>query len=196
MTVRQQIVKFFYPLLMYLNKLSAKNAGHMRNTLSLAPPVSFYSLEAEQNNGRKIYFSEWKGKKVLLVNTASACGYTPQYAELQSLYDQFRDKLIILGFPSNDFGAQEKGSDEAIAAFCTSNYGINFPLAKKSMVVKGAGQNKVFEWLTNKDQNGWNDRAPEWNFSKYLVDEKGALIHCFKPGISPLAGEVMDLLKQ
>jgi glutathione peroxidase len=177
---------------MTAGKWFGRRANRSTGPLSLFTPVSFYSLDLQTNQGKTIPFTAFKGKKVLLVNTASACGYTAQYAELQMLADQYRDKLIVLGFPSNDFGEQEKGSDEEIARFCNKHYGISFPLSLKSKVLKGKDQNKVFEWLTNKAENGWNDREPGWNFSKYLVSEKGILIHFFDPGISPLDPSVIQ----
>lgn len=128
---------------------------------------------------------------MLLVNTASDCGYTPQYTELQKLYEDTKEAVEIIAFPANDFKEQEKGNDEEIAAFCTVNYGLSFPVAKKSSVVKGAAQNPVFRWLTDKSLNGWNDQPPSWNFSKYLVDEDGVLTHCFAPQISPLSEAVV-----
>ena len=127
----------------------------------------------------------------MIVNTASNCGYTNQYAELQKLYEHSREDLTIIAFPANDFKEQEKGSNEEIAQFCKINYGVSFPLAKKSSVVKGANQNKVFEWLTHKELNGWNDKQPSWNFSKYLIDEEGNLTHYFDPAVSPLSEQVV-----
>jgi len=194
MNLRQRILKIFYPLLMRAGKISGKRTATHGNSSPIEPPVSFYSLAMVANDGSRIPFSAFRGKKVMLVNTASECGYTAQYAELQMLYEQFPDRLVILGFPSNDFGEQEKGNDEEIANFCKSNYGVSFPLAKKSSVVKGAVQDNVFEWLTNKQENGWNEQAPVWNFYKYLVDEHGLLIYFFEPSISPLSGEVIDLI--
>jgi len=132
---------------------------------------------------------------VLIVNTASNCGYTNQYQELQKLYDQYKEKLIVLAFPSNDFKEQEKGNDEEIAAFCQVNFGVSFPLAKKTVVVKAPDQNKVYEWLTRKELNGWNDQQPTWNFSKYLIDEKGQLSHYFDPAVSPLSEDVVQAIK-
>ena len=121
----------------------------------------------------------------MIVNTASECGYTAQYAELQQLYTKYADQLTIIGFPSNDFKEQEKGTDDEIAAFCKVNFGVTFPLAKKSSVLKGLGQNEVFQWLTMKEMNGWNEQQPTWNFSKYLIDEKGRLTHYFDPSVVP-----------
>jgi glutathione peroxidase len=126
----------------------------------------------------------------LLVNTASNCGYTNQYNDLQKLYLQFNNQLEIIAFPANDFNEQEKGSDSDIARFCKVNFGVTFPLAKKTVVVKSSNQNNIFRWLTSKARNGWNDKAPSWNFSKYLIDEQGTLTHYFDPSISPLSEEV------
>lgn len=160
------------------------------------PAVSFYNLAAALNSSARLSFEELKGKKVLIVNTASNCGYTNQYAELQKLYEQHKEQLIVIAFPANDFKEQEKGSDEEIASFCKLNYGVAFPLAKKSTVIKSPGQNEVFQWLTDKSKNGWNDTEPSWNFSKYLVNEEGILTHYFDPSISPLSSEVTDAIKQ
>lgn len=137
-----------------------------------------------------------QGKKILLVNTASNCGYTGQYSELQQLSEQYADKLAVIGFPANDFKEQEKDGDDAIAQFCQVNFGVQFPLARKSSVVKGLQQNAVFAWLSNKQQNGWNDQAPSWNFSKYLIDESGTLTHYFGPAVSPLSKEVTNALEK
>ncbi len=163
---------------------------------SSSAPISFYSLQAVANNGAAIFFDQFKGRKVLVVNTASDCGYTPQYDDLQKLYDQYKNKLVIIGFPANDFGEQEKGNDDEIAHFCKVNYGVSFLLAKKSTVIKKAGQNKVFEWLSNKNENGWNDQQPTWNFSKYLINENGELTHYFEPSVSPLSNEVIDAINR
>jgi glutathione peroxidase len=160
----------------------------------VVPPVSFYDLFTALNNGNELSFENLRGKKVLITNTASNCGYTNQYSELQRLYAKYKGKLIVLAFPSNDFKEQEKGSDEEIAQFCQVNFGVSFPLAKKSVVIKNAGQNKVFEWLTHKEFNGWNDQQPSWNFSKYLVNENGHLTHYFDPAVSPLSKEVINAI--
>ena len=196
MTGRQKILKAFYPVLMGLNRLLGKNEKMKMNKNFSNPPVSFYSLKATANDGTEISFDKLKGKKILLVNTASDCGYTPQYLDLQELYNAHKDKLIIIGFPANDFGEQEKGDDEQIAGFCKKNYGVDFPLAKKSTVIRGPQQNKVFEWLTNKNENGWNDQQPVWNFSKYLVNETGVLTHYFDPALSPTSDEIVSAIQQ
>ena len=136
-------------------------------------------------------FNQLKGKKVLIVNTASDCGFTPQLSELQQLQDRFSNTLIVLGFPSSNFKDQEKGSDEEIAAFCTVNYHVMFPLMKKSHVLKNEQQNTIFQWLTDNKKNGWNHTPPAWNFTKYLVDENGVLTHYFDTRISPIDEKVI-----
>lgn len=193
MTFRQKLLKTFYPLIMWGSK---KNTAAEQNAnVSVEPPVSFYSLHTKMNNGTLLHFETLKGKKVLLVNTASDCGYTAQYADLQKLYEQYNNKLVIIGFPANDFKEQEKGDDETIASFCKINYGVSFPLASKSSVIKSADQNPVYQWLTDPSKNGWNDKAPSWNFSKYLIDEKGVLLNYFEPGVSPLSDEIVNAVK-
>lgn len=195
MTLRQRILKLIYPLLIWQSRKKRINMGIEKNDGALAPPELFYSLTDVAGDGRPVSFSEFRGKKVLLVNTASACGYTPQYDGLQKLSERYAEKLTVIGFPSNDFGQQEKGSDPDIAKFCKVNFGVTFPLMKKSQVTPGPGQNEVFHWLTDKDKNGWNTRQPEWNFCKYLVDEQGVLMGYFSAGIEPFDKEIVDLVE-
>ena len=159
-----------------------------------SPTVPFYELKDTAINGQPMDFDKLKGKKVMIVNTASNCGYTGQYEELEKLYKEYSDKLVVIGFPANDFKEQEKGTDEEIEQFCKINFGVTFPLVKKSTVIKSDLQNSVFNWLTDPAKNGWNDKQPEWNFSKYLVDEKGRLTNYFAPGLSPLDAEVINAI--
>lgn len=191
MTVKQFFLKWVYPIFM---KISAAKANILSNTASVEPVVSVYDLEFELNNGTKISIGQFAGKKIILVNTASDCGYTAQYDELQKLHEEYGEKLAIVGFPSNDFKNQETKSDEDIAQFCKINFGVTFPLAKKSVVSKMAEQNKVFEWLSHKNKNGWNETAPYWNFTKYVINEKGVLTHVFHPAISPLSEAFLKAL--
>lgn len=156
--------------------------------------ISFYSLPFELNDGSQTSMAAYKGKKILIVNTASDCGYTGQYAELQQLHERYPEQLAIIGFPSNDFKEQEKGTDAEIAAFCQVNYGVTFPLAKKSGVV-GSHANPVFSWLSSRVKNGWNDQPPSWNFSKYLLSEAGELLGYFDPAVSPLSDEVIAAIE-
>jgi glutathione peroxidase len=196
MTYRQKVLKAFYPVLMFFSKTTGKNGKTMDNTKGTIPQASLYDLSVTLNNGTQLPLSSLKGKKILLVNTASNCGYTGQYEDLQKLYTDYQDKLVIIGFPANDFKEQEKGSDEEIAQFCKLNFGVTFPLAAKSTVIKGAEQNAIFNWLSDPAKNGWNDQQPTWNFSKYLVDEKGTLIKYFDPGISPSNPDVKQAIEQ
>jgi glutathione peroxidase len=194
MTFRQKLLKAFYPALMWISRGSSKNAV-LSNSGSKAT-VPFYSLNAVLNNGDTLKFESLKGKKILLVNTASDCGYTNQYDDLQKLSEQYKDKLQVIGFPANDFKEQEKGNDTEIAEFCKINFGVTFPLASKSTVIKSAEQNPVFTWLSDAAKNGWNNTAPSWNFSKYLVNEEGVLINYFEPAVSPLSQEVIKAIAE
>ena len=131
----------------------------------------------------------------MLVNTASDCGYTNQYTDLQKLADEYKDKLIVLGFPANDFKEQEKGTDEEIAAFCKLNFGVTFPLMKKTVVLRSAQQNPVYQWLPEEAKNGWNSKVPSWNFTKYLVNGEGVLTNYFGPSVSPLSKELITAIE-
>jgi glutathione peroxidase len=194
MTYRQKVLKAVYPAIMWFSKLTGKNAKELSG--NKPPVVSFYRLKATMNDDSVVDFATFKGKKVLLVNTASDCGYTDQYNDLQKLSELYKDKLVVLGFPANDFKEQEKGTDAAIAAFCKKNYGVTFLLAKKSVVIKSANQNPVYQWLTDSSKNGWCNKFPSWNFSKYLVNETGELINYFDPSISPLSAAVTDAINK
>lgn len=194
MTIRQRILKNIYPLLMNLTRDS--KGKMLSNNENSQPLQSFYKLSVKMNNGELFSFDSLKGKKVLLVNTACECGYTAQYKELQELYEKYNSRLLIIGFPANDFKEQEKATDAEIATFCQLNYDLRFPLAAKSFVIKGALQNDVFKWLTHAAANGWNNHAPDWNFSKYLVNEEGWLTHYFGPAVSPLANEIKAALEE
>jgi glutathione peroxidase len=191
MTVRQKVLKAIYPALMWYTKLRGKNVTELKNE-NKQPPVSFYSLKGILNSGDTLDFAGLKGKKVMLVNTASDCGYTDQYDALQKLSGEYKDKLIVLGFPANDFKQQEKGTDEEIVQFCKLNFGVTFPLMKKSVVIKTAEQNEVFRWLSDSALNGWNNKPPSWNFSKYIVNEQGVLTNYFGSSISPMSTEVIN----
>ncbi len=196
MTLKQSILKTFYPVIMTVTNFFSGAKSVLKNTAAIKPSISFYSLNATKNDGTEISFSQFKGKKILLVNTASDCGFTGQYEELEKLYNLFKDKLVIIGFPANDFKDQEKGSNEEIAKFCKVNYGVTFLLMKKSSVITGPQQNEVFAWLTDKNKNGWNTRQPEWNFSKYLINEQGVLVNYFATSISPLNEEVKKAIEE
>ena len=185
MTVRQKILRSAYPLLQALNSFLGSKKGSYLSDDPVPPPVSFHALKWVTNSGEETDMSAFKGKKVLIVNTASDCGFTPQFNDLETLQQRFSEVLVVIGFPANDFKEQEKGADGDIAQFCRKNYGVTFPLAEKSSVVKGPGQNPVFSWLSDPAQNGWNARQPVWNFSKYLVDEQGRLMGFFESAVNP-----------
>jgi glutathione peroxidase len=193
LTARQRALQWIYPLLM---KGGDKKSRTLSNEQSIMPPTSFYSLHVLLNNNNRLSFEGLRGKKVLLVNTASDCGYTAQYAELQKLHEQYKSTLVIIGFPANDFKEQEKKTDEEINQFCTVNFGVTFFLSKKSTILKGSAQHEVYQWLSNKDKNGWCRQAPKWNFSKYLVSEQGVLTHYFDPAVSPLSDVVITAIKR
>lgn len=190
MTLKQTFLKSVYPVWMSLNKLFKKRMTFLKNERNIQPAESFYGLSTQLNNGKELKFDTLKDKKVLIVNTASDCGYTNQYDDLQKLFETHKDTLMIIGFPANDFREQEKGNDEEIAQFCKINFGVTFPLAKKDTVIKGTHQQRVFQWLTDKTKNGWNNKQPSWNFSKYLVNERGVLTHYFDSAVSPLGEEI------
>jgi glutathione peroxidase len=195
MTLRQRILKMFYPLLMKFSH-SGKKASAISNNNNIIPPDSLYNYSIELNNVSSLPLSEFRGKKIMFVNTASDCGYTAQYAELQELFEKRKDRLQIIGFPSNDFHEQEKGSDAEIAKFCQVNYGVKFPLAKKAAVRVREGQQPIYQWLTNAKKNGWNEKEPSWNFSKYLINENGVLTHIFAPDESPMGENIQQAIQQ
>ncbi len=154
---------------------------------------SFYDLSINDINGKKIDLLSLKGKKVMLVNVASKCGYTSQYADLQELYKNYKNKLEIIGIPCNDFGRQEPGTLDEIKSFCNLNYGVTFPLTEKQKI-KSNPISELYEWLSDPDLNGWNSSLPSWNFCKYIIDEKGKLIQYFKSGVDPNGKEILELL--
>ncbi len=141
--------------------------------------------------GKPVDLSVYKGRKVVLLNTASKCGFTKQYADWEAFFEKHGDKVVVLGFPANNFGGQEPGSNEEIAEFCQKNYGVSFPMFEKIEVV-GENQHPLYKWLSTKSLNGWNDKAPTWNFCKYVVDEKGNLTHFFASKIKPDDKEFLE----
>jgi glutathione peroxidase len=159
------------------------------------PPQDFHSLSAVDINGQPFPLAGLKGSKVMVVNTASECGYTPQYKQLQALYARFKDKgFTIIGFPSNDFGGQEPGSDAEIATFCEKNYGVSFPMMSK-VSTKGDTMHPVYQWLTRKDRNGAMDSQVKWNFQKYLINADGSLHSVLPSATDPLSTEVTDWIE-
>lgn len=155
----------------------------------------FHDLTAVTITGNTFHFSDLQGKKVLIVNTASECGNTPQYKNLQELYIEFHPSgFEIVAFPSNDFGNQEPGDDDAIAEFCEMNFGVTFPLMKKTKVT-GTDAHEVYRWLTRKTANGIADVELTWNFQKFAVDENGILVKSFAPNLDPLDFRIIDWIQ-
>jgi glutathione peroxidase len=154
--------------------------------------TGFYDLKSKTIDGEAFHFSSLKGKKVLIVNTASKCGNTPQYKDLQALYEKYKDKnFVILGFPENNFMGQEPGSNAEIKEFCTKNYGVTFPMMSK-ISVKGDNIDPVYIWLTSKAKNGVMDSKIKWNFQKYMIDEKGNLVGVIDPSEKPDSEKILN----
>jgi glutathione peroxidase len=156
--------------------------------------TSIYEYSYTSIDGKAVRLDAYRGKKILFVNVASKCGFTPQYDDLEKLYEQNKDRLVVLGFPANDFLGQEPGSNEEIASFCKLNYGVTFPLSEKVSVV-GEGKHPIYRWLTDKSLNGWNSAEPKWNFHKYLVSEAGELLAVFPSSTKPGSAELLGYLK-
>ncbi len=158
-------------------------------------PNSIYKFKVSDLSGGKINFADYKGKKILIVNTASKCGYTPQYEGLEKLYKKYQGKLVIIGFPANNFGAQEPGTDGQIQEFCLKNYGVSFPMASK-VSVKGENIIPLYQWLTRKKHNGKMDSEVKWNFQKYLISETGELIDMFPSSVKPDDAELISAIEK
>ena len=154
---------------------------------------SIYDFKVPGLDGNEIDFSKYKGKKIMVVNTASKCGNTPQYAELEKLYEKYKDKLVIIGFPANNFGGQEPGSNLEIKEFCTKNYGVTFPMADK-ISVKGEDVAPIYKYLTDEATAKGYENPVKWNFGKFLIDEKGNLIATFSPKTQPMSEEILKYL--
>ncbi|MGZ3852231.1 MAG: glutathione peroxidase [Flavisolibacter sp.] len=161
------------------------------STLLAGAPI--YNFKVEGLDGGAIDFSKFKGKKIMIVNTASKCGNTPQYAELEELYEKYKDKLVIIGFPANNFGQQEPGSNDEIKAFCTKNYGVTFPMAAK-VSVKGDDIAPIYKYLTDEAKKLGFDDPIKWNFTKFLLDEDGKLITVIHNRTKPMSEEVLKYL--
>lgn len=154
----------------------------------------FYSFRVPTINGKEFDFTGLKGKKVLIVNTASECGYTPQYADLQKLHEKYKDKLVIIGFPANNFGQQEPGTNEQISEFCKKEYNVTFQLMQK-VSVKGDDMDRIFKWLTAQPNPDFTGDI-KWNFEKFLIDENGVLIHRFRSKVKPMSEEIFSAIEK
>ena len=163
------------------------------NAQTVAPKESLYDIKIEGINGKLLDLNQYKGKKILFVNVASKCGFTNQYEGLQELYSKNKEKLMVIGLPCNQFGAQEPGTKAEIQSFCKLNYGVDFPMTEK-VDVKGANQHPLYKWLTQKEKNSKLNSAVKWNFQKYLVDEEGRLIDVFYSITKPMSTKITNLL--
>lgn len=187
--------KLPYTLIMFFSSCFGKGE------IATKPPVttmntvqgSIYDFKVKSIDGKEIDFAQYKGKKLLIVNTASECGFTPQYEDLQKLHVAHGDKVVILGFPCNDFGGQEPGTAKDIQAFCQKNYGVTFQLFEK-VHVKGDDVAPIYQWLSDKNKNGWNDKAPGWNFGKYLINEKGELVKFYPSTTNPMSKDLLEAI--
>ncbi|HRE78166.1 MAG TPA: glutathione peroxidase [Flavobacterium sp.] len=185
------IIFSFFMLMSCQNQAQTKKENIASDTTM---KQSIYTFKVEDLEGKEFDFASLKGKKIMVVNTASKCGLTPQYKDLQSLYEEYKDKgLVIIGFPANDFMKQEPGTNEEIGAFCEKNYGVTFPMMSK-ISVKGKDMHPLYQFLTQKSQNGLQDSDVEWNFQKYLLNEKGELEKVISPRTSPKDKEILDWL--
>ncbi len=173
------------------SKQSMDSNNTTMTTTTQEPTI--YSFTVEGLEGGKINMADFKGKKILIVNTASKCGYTPQYKELETLYKEYGSKLVVIGFPANNFGSQEPGTNVEIGAFCEKNYGVTFPMAAK-VSVKGDDMAPIYQWLTQKSKNGVLDAEIGWNFNKFLIDENGKMVAYFPSKVTPLSEEIVSKL--
>lgn len=182
-------------LLMLSCQYQAQNQGNTAqkkdNKTTTMEKQTIYQFKVTDLYGNEFDFASLKGKKILIVNTASECGLTPQYKDLEAIYGKYKDKnFVIVGFPANDFGAQEPGSNEQIATFCQKNYGVTFPMMGK-ITVKGNNKHKLYQFLTEKSKNGLQDSEVEWNFQKYLINEQGELVKVLSPRVLPTDNEIV-----
>ena len=177
------------PVKAFISTISTTDVSVKQNALK-----SIYDIEINNLQGQPIHLSEYKGKKILFVNVASKCGFTPQYKELQQLQETYKDSLVVIGIPCNQFGKQEPGQADEIQEFCEVNYGVSFLISEK-IDVKGAQQHPLYQWLTKKAINGKQNSVVKWNFQKYLVDENGEFLDYFYSITKPLNSRITKYLK-
>lgn len=184
-----------FSLLIMSCQNQAQNQGNTAqkkdNKTTTMEKQTIYQFKVTDLYGNEFDFASLKGKKILIVNTASECGLTPQYKDLEAIYGKYKDKnFVIVGFPANNFGAQEPGSNEQIATFCQKNYGVTFPMMEK-ISVKGNDKHELYKFLTEKSKNGLQDSEVEWNFQKYLINEQGKLVKVLSPRVLPTDNEIV-----
>jgi len=181
------IVILISAFFIFLSATTKKNKSTEPNKSSI------YDFKLKTLDGQDLSLSKFKGKKMLIVNVASECGYTPQYKNLQALSEKYADKVVVIGFPANNFGGQEPGTSSEIKTFCTKNYGVTFQMMEK-ISVKGADMAPLYKWLSTKEENGTCSDAPGWNFCKYLIDENGNVVKFFNSKVDPMSEEITKLL--
>jgi glutathione peroxidase len=191
------MLKLFIIAAAFVSCAAQSNTPTMTNEVSAATASvaekSIYDFKVTALDGGTIDFAKFKGKKILIVNTASECGFTPQYEGLEALYEKYKDKLVIVGFPANNFGGQEPGTNDEIKTFCKKNYGVTFPMAEK-VSVKGDDMAPIYKWLTSKAENGVLDAEIKWNFNKFLLDENGKMLYYFESKVTPMSEEITGKL--
>ena len=193
----KQVMKKFIALLLVLAFVSCQKAKNKEVAINLNTQTNsmqketIYQFKMTDLYGKEFNFSNLKGKKLMIVNTASKCGYTPQYKDLEKLYNTYKDKnFVIVGFPANNFGKQEPGTDTEIAEFCQQNYGVSFPMMTKTSV-KEEDMNPVYQFLTQQSKNGFKDSEVAWNFQKYLIDENGNVVNIYPSKTLPIDAAIV-----
>ena len=194
-------MKKFLFIIALFSIISCKNQegnikGSVPEEVEVMNQASIYQFKVTDISGKEFDFASLKGKKVMIVNTASKCSLAPQYEQLETLYEEFKkDNFIILGFPANNFNEQEPGTNAEIAEFCTKNYGVTFPMMEK-ISVKGADMHPLYQFLTQKSQNGLQENNVEWNFQKYLIDREGHLDRVVAPQTLPIDESIINWIKK
>jgi glutathione peroxidase len=185
------IIPFFWSC----HNQAQKKTNNESSSSQTMSKQTIYQFQVEDLEGNTFDFSTLKGKKILVVNTASECGLTPQYEQLQAIYEKYKDKnFVIIGFPANNFGSQEPGTNQQIATFCQKNFGVSFPMMSK-ISVKGNDMHAVYQFLTQKAKNGLEDSEVQWNFQKYLINEKGELEKVISPRTLPTDAEIVNWIE-
>lgn len=189
------MINRFLPIFLALSLLSVGEQQNTQYSNLNINKMSVHEFKVENISGEIFDFAELKGKKIMIVNTASKCGLTPQYMDLEELYQGYKDQgLVIVGFPSNDFMSQEPGTNEEILTFCQKNYGVTFPMMSK-VKVKGKDKCDIYEYLTDKSKNGFEDSKVKWNFQKYLLDEDGFLVQVIPPTTPPKDAQIISWIE-
>ena len=194
----KKLVTLFSVAALLLSCQNQAQKKQMTAPTAITTPMAketIYQFKVEDLSGDSFDFSTLKGKKILVVNTASECGLTPQYEQLQEIYEKYKDKnFVIVGFPANNFGAQEPGTNQQIATFCQKNYGVTFPMMAK-ISVKGSDMHPIYQFLTQKAKNGLEDSEVQWNFQKYLINENGELVKVVSPRTLPTDAEIVNWIE-